>query len=352
MKVDKKNVLKTLNPNRVWIPVLIGVAIVAYLFYQDDSVTLENLSLIFTAQVVPVTLAFIVLFARDVGYVYRIRTITGERLSWKSSIYVIILWEFASAVTPSVVGGTAVAVFILMKEGLKLGKALAYTMITAIFDNLYFVVMAPIVFLLAQGTIFPENAGVETQLGKSLPTLFYISYSLIAAYTLIMAFAVLINPRWFKWLLLKITSIKWLRKWRPDAYEQGEEIMIASRELRGKNVRYWLKISLSTFFIWSARYAMLNCVIEAFTDQNFLEHITIFARQVVIWITMLISPTPGSSGTAEFIFTQFFKEDLGSVTFISNIFWRLMTYYPYLFLGAIILPRWIKRVFFHKREKA
>ena len=349
MKVDKKNVLKTLNPNRVWIPIAIGLAIVGFLYYQDDSVTFENLSLIFTAKVAPVALAFLVLAARDIGYVYRIRTITGEKLSWKSSIYVIILWEFASAVTPSVVGGTAVAVFILMKEGLKLGKALAYTMITAIFDNLYFVVMAPIVFFLANGEIFPESTMVENQLGKSLPTLFYISYVLIAAYTLVMAFAVLVNPRWFKWLLLKLTSIKYLRKWRTGAYEQGEEIMVASKELRGKNLSYWVKISLSTLFIWTARYAMLNCVIAAFTDQNFFEHITIFARQVVIWITMLISPTPGSSGTAEFIFTQFFKEDLGSVTFISNIFWRLMTYYPYLFLGALILPRWIKRVFFKEK---
>ncbi|MFT4740278.1 MAG: hypothetical protein ACJAT1_000409 [Marivirga sp.] len=349
MKIDKENVLKTLNPNKVWIPILIGVGIVAFLFYQDESVTVENLSLIFTAKIVPVCLAFLVLAARDIGYVYRIRTITGEKLGWKSSIYVIILWEFASAVTPSVVGGTAVAVFILMKEGLKLGKALAYTMVTAIFDNLYFVVMAPIVFILAGEAIFPENTMVETQLARGLPTLFYVSYCLIAAYTLVMAFAVMVNPRWFKWILLKITSIKHLRKWRAGAYEQGEEIMIASEELRGKKASYWIKITLSTFFIWSARYAMLNCVIEAFTNQDFSQHITIFARQVVIWITMLISPTPGSSGTAEFIFTQFFKEDLGAATFVSNIFWRLMTYYPYLFLGAAILPRWIKRVFFKKK---
>lgn len=350
MKLEKEKIFKTLNPNKVWIPVLLGVSIVAFLFYQDDTVTLENLSLIFEAEIIPVALAFLVLFARDVGYVYRIRMITGKRLNWKSSIYVIILWEFASAVTPSVVGGTAVAVFILMKEGLKLGKALAYTMITAIFDNLYFVVMAPIVYLIASGHIFPQNSMIESQLGKSLPTLFVISYSLIAAYTFVMAFAVLVNPRWFRWILLKITSIKWLRRWRHGAYEQGSEIMLASKELRGRNFTYWLKISLSTIFIWTARYAMLNCVIEAFSNQSFFEHIVIFARHVVIWITMLVSPTPGSSGTAEFIFTQFFKEDLGSVTFITNIFWRLMTYYPYLFLGAIVLPRWIARVFKKKKK--
>lgn len=350
MDLDSKKIFKTLNPNRVWIPVLIGLAIVAYLFYQDETVTLDQLSYITEADLVPVLLAFVVLLARDFGYVYRIRTITGEKLSWKSSIYVIILWEFASAVTPSVVGGTAVAVFILMKEGMKLGKSLAYTMITAILDNLYFVVAAPIIFFLAEGSIFPENSVIETQLGRSLPTLFFISYGLIATYTLVMSFAVLINPRWFKWLLLKITSIRFLRKWRYYAYEQGNEIMVASDELRGKPSSYWVKIILSTIFIWSARYAMLNCVIEAFTNQSFAQHLIIFARQVVIWITMLISPTPGSSGTAEFIFTQFFREDLGSVTFISNIFWRMMTYYPYLILGALILPRWVKRVFFTKSE--
>ncbi|RUA33579.1 MAG: TIGR00374 family protein, partial [Bacteroidetes bacterium] len=176
MKLEKEKIFKTLNPNKVWIPVLLGVSIVAFLFYQDDSVTVENLSLIFEAEIIPVALAFLVLFARDVGYVYRIRMITGKKLTWKSSIYVIILWEFASAVTPSVVGGTAVAVFILMKEGLKLGKALAYTMITAIFDNLYFVVMAPIVYIIASGYIFPQNSMIESELGRSLPALFIISY--------------------------------------------------------------------------------------------------------------------------------------------------------------------------------
>lgn len=345
MKIDKEKIFKTLNPNKVWIPILLGLSIVGFLFYQDDSVTVENLSLIFQASVLPVVLAFLVLFIRDFGYVYRIRMITGKKLTWKSSIYVIILWEFASAVTPSVVGGTAVAVFILMKEGLKFGKALAYTMVTAIFDNMYFVVMAPIVYLFASGYIFPQNAMIESQLGRSLPTLFIVSYSLIAVYTFVMAFAVLVNPRWFRWILLKITSIKFLRRWRNGAYEQGSEIMIASKELRGKGYSYWLKIGLSTIVIWSARYAMLNCVIEAFTNQDFFGHLVIFARHVVIWITMLVSPTPGSSGTAEFIFTQFFQEDLGSVTFITNIFWRLMTYYPYLFLGAIVLPRWLARVF-------
>lgn len=58
MKLEKEKIFKTLNPNKVWIPVLLGVSIVAFLFYQDDSVTVENLSLIFEAEIIPVALAF------------------------------------------------------------------------------------------------------------------------------------------------------------------------------------------------------------------------------------------------------------------------------------------------------
>lgn len=351
MDLETKKIFKTLNPRRVWVPVLIGVGIVIYLFSRDGSFSLEHLELIKKATPVAVILAFLVLFARDFGYVYRIRTITNKRLSWVSSIYVIILWEFASAVTPSVVGGTAVAVFILMKENIKLGKAMAFVMVTAILDNLYFVVAAPIIFLAAGGDVFPNDGMAASTLGKSLPTLFFVSYGLIAIYTFVMSFAVLINPRWFKWILLKLTSFGFTRRWRLQAYEQGNEIMLASEELKGKPFSYWAKITGATIFIWSARYLMLNCVIEAFTDQSFHQHMIIFARQIVIWITMLISPTPGSSGTAEYIFTKFFSHELGDYTLITNIFWRLMTYYPYLFLGALILPRWLKRVFFDKTKQ-
>jgi len=78
----------------------------------------------------------------------------------------------------------------------------------------------------------------------------------------------------------------------------------------------------------------------------------IFSRQIIMWIVMLISPTPGSSGTAEYFFTQFFFQYLRDYTFVSAIFWRLMSYYPYLLLGAIFLPRWVKKHFFEKKADA
>lgn len=356
MTQDTGKIFKTLNPNKVWIPVLFGLGIVAYLFYSDPNVSAENLSLIRNAQPGMFALALLMIVARAIFYILRIKVIAREHLDWTSSVYVIILWEFASAVTPSVVGGTAVAVFILLKEGVSLGKSLALVMLTAIMDNLIFVVFAPIVFFFTEGQIIPQSTSPLSFLGWSfspqsgLRVLFWISYLLIGIYTLMMTYALFIKPRAFKWLLLKITSLSFLRRWRYRAYEHGNEIIWASSQLKGKVLAFWVTIILVTILIWSVRYLQLNLIIASLVDLPLADHMIIFARQIILWIIMLVSPTPGSSGAAEFFFPLFFEDYLGPYTLITNICWRALSFYPYLLLGAIFLPRWLRRVFFKKKQ--
>jgi uncharacterized protein (TIRG00374 family) len=317
----------------------------------DPNLTTENLRVVVDASPLFIFLSIFVIFLRDFGYVYRIRELTDRHLTWTRAFYVIILWEFASAVTPSVVGGTAVAMFILNKEGIKMGKAIAYVMVTAIFDNLFFVIGAPIILYFAQGNIFPESKLLESQVGSSLQALFWISYALYASYSLLMALGLFYKPRAFKWILIKLFSIRFLRKWKNDAQEYGDQIIEASKLLRGKNSSYWGKIIGATLVVWSARYLMLNALMGAFVPLDLFDNIIVFARQVIMWIVMMISPTPGSSGTAEFFYGQFFEQFLGKYTFVTSIIWRLLSYYPYLILGAIFLPRWIRQVFFNKKKE-
>jgi len=345
MNLDKKKILKTLNPNKVWLPAAISLGFVAYIIISDDDITAQRLNLIFQAKTVPVILAFCMLLIKEVAYVYRIRSLTNKDLSWKSSIYVIILWEFASAVTPSVVGGTAVAVFILLKEKINLGKSLAYVMLTAILDNLFFVISAPLALLFVGYDLFPD-------FGRTMRGVFITSYTLIAIYTLVMTLALFYKPRLFKWILIKITSIKWLRRWRYSAYQHGNEVMWASSLIKGKRFGYWARIVLSTIIAWIARYTILNFLIVAYTDGvSFSEHIVIFGKHLILWIVMLLSPTPGSTGTAEHFFMQSFTSYLDQYTIGATMLWRIISYYPYLIVGAIILPTWIKRVFFNKPKR-
>ena len=138
MKPEAQTIFKTLSVKRIWIPVLVGLGVVFYLFASDDNLSLAHLSLIGKADWRYIILVLLAAIVRDWGYMYRIRTLTHADLSWLSSFYVIVLWEFSSAVTPSVVGGSLVAIFLLLKEGINLGRSLAYVIITSILDNLFF----------------------------------------------------------------------------------------------------------------------------------------------------------------------------------------------------------------------
>lgn len=349
MDQNKKTILKSFSPVKILIPVLLGLGATAWLFIKDNK--LNDLKGITEAHWGWLVAAVLVLIVRDTGYMYRIRHLTNKFLTWRNSIDVIMLWEFASAVTPSVVGGTTVATIILNKEGIPLGKSLAYVMFTAVLDNMFFILAAPLALLVTQGQVFP-TFGLDPSDVVKLQSAFYISYSLIAVYTFAMIYALFIKPRAFKWLLLRITSIRFLRKWRVSAFQHGNEIIWASEQLKGNTFGYWFKAIVSTIFVWSARYFLLNCLIAAFVDVSLSEHLLIISRNLIFWIVMLIAITPGGAGIVEMAFPSFFGLFLGGYSSIVVLLYRLITYYPYLLLGSFFLPKWIAKVFGRHRQES
>ena len=75
------------------------------------------------------------------------------------------------------------------------------------------------------------------------------------------------------------------------------------------------------------------------------DHFLIYGRQLVMWVIMLISPTPGGSGVAELAFSGFLGDFTGGLAAAFALLWRLFSYYPYLFIGSVVLPSWLKRVY-------
>ena len=78
---------------------------------------------------------------------------------------------------------------------------------------------------------------------------------------------------------------------------------------------------------------------------NFLDNILLLGKQLVLWLLMMISPTPGGSGVAEFAFGELLATFSSSVILIAALalIWRLISYFPYLFIGVIVLPKWLKK---------
>ena len=69
-----------------------------------------------------------------------------------------------------------------------------------------------------------------------------------------------------------------------------------------------------------------------------------------MWIMMLVSPTPGGSGFAEYVFKEFLGAYIPAGAIALALCWRLISYYPYLVVGAILLPRWVGGYFNKKKN--
>lgn len=300
-------------------------------------------------------IALLMVAVRDLGYMYRIRVLTDKQLSWRQSFDVIMLWEFASSITPSVVGGSGVALFILNREGIPLGRSTAVVMVTAMMDELFYILTVPVVLLIVGTQSLFVLEGDRSFFGMELNTeaIFWMGYGFLAMLTIIIVAGVLLWPRRVKRLLFLLFKLPFLKRWQRRALQTGNELVVSSDELKTKPFSFWLKSFGATFFSWTARFWIVNFMILAFTSTSLFENFMIYARQLVMWVIMLISPTPGSAGVAEVAFQGFLSDFLPVAlpAIVLATIWRLASYYPYLIMGVVVLPRWLKRTAREKKER-
>ncbi len=348
---DNRNPVRKIKTSNIIYPVIIGLGVVGYLFYKEfDPAVFANVTFSW-ATVFWCLVAFLCIFGRDVGYMIRIRVLSGNELSWKQAFRVIMLWEFTSAITPSAVGGTSVAIVYVHKEGLSVGRSSAIVMLTSFLDEIYFIVMFPLlVLLLGKDALFDLDAGGEGVLRIGLLSIALIGYAFKLVWVILLSYGLFFNPRGLKWLLLKIFKLPLLRRWYRSVNNVGTDIIASSKEIKARSAGFWAKAVGSTFLSWSSRYLVANALVLAFFGYG--DQLLLFARQLVMWIMMLIMPTPGGSGFAEYIFTHFCNDlmpvpvgmQLAAATLIA-VLWRFVTYYPYLIAGAIIFPKWVQTHF-------
>ena len=347
---SQKKLLDGVRPSRIVYPIIIGFAAVVYLLIKEvDSNTFSLIDFSWYS-LFWICIALVMMLIRDLGYMVRLRILTDRTFSWRQAFRIIMLWEFTSAITPSAIGGTSVAILYLNKEGLKVGRSSAVVMSTSFLDELYFILMFPILIIFLDIHQLFMITSPEHSLW--LDSLLYFAlggYLVKLVYFIVLTYGLFWNPRGLKWLLLWIFKLPILRKWKHGANKAGSDIIESSKDLRRKPFGFWMKAFMATFCSWTARYWVVNVILLAFMFQGYsiTEHIMIFARQLVMWIMMLVSPTPGGSGFSEWVFTKYLGEFLPSAGVAASmaLLWRLISYYPYLFIGVYILPRWIKKHF-------
>ncbi len=346
-------IVKSIRPSKIILPIIIGIGISGYMLFKEYTPGSFDVMQFSLSTVFWLFVSLLLMAIRDFGYIIRIRLLSQNQLTWRKAFSIVMLWEFTSAITPSAIGGTSVAIFFLNKEGIRIGRSTAIVMVTSFLDELYFIIAFPLILLMiGRSDIF--GFGIE-ELDK-IPwyknqfLLFALTgYGLKFLYTLVLIYGLFINPRGLKFLLLWIFKLPIIRKWRPDANESGSDLIIASKEFKSWSFTNWVKAFFATMLSWTSRYWVVNTIIISFFGFHFISfenNLLVFGKQLVMWIMMLVSPTPGGSGFAEYVFKEFLNEIVPIGTGVTLAFvWRLLSYYPYLFIGILIVPRWIRKHF-------
>jgi uncharacterized protein (TIRG00374 family) len=353
---EKSDILRFFKLRRIIIPLILGFAVSAYLlFWNNDGLTKVSEIKWTKGAYIWLIAAVGLMIVRDLGYIIRLRILSEKALSWKQCFQIIMLWEFASAVSPGAIGGTAAAVVIMAQEKMKTGLTTAIVLVTSFLDELYYMIMTPIAFWAVMNTsLFPSFNGVAYDgviNTGNLRTLFWSGYILLLIWTVFLAFALFIKPEICRGLIMSIVRLPFLKRFRKRANRFSDDLLVASKAFRSKPKVFWVKSMGATFVTWTARFLVINCLIMLLNNLEASEHWVIFGKQLVMWILMMIALTPGASGVAELIFPAFMGPYLPSkmVSDQLSILWRIITYYPYILIGAMVLPIWLKRVGIEER---
>lgn len=340
---------KIKNPFSWWkvaLPIIIGLSVVTLMLWnesKDEDLLSVFRSIEFTPRVIlSVFLAVLFMLGRDFGLSWRFRALTNNELAWGKAIKVDLLCEFTSCVTPSAVGGSSLGMVFLNTQGVEFGRATTLMMTTLFLDELFFVIACPIVVLITPANELFSSTTVGFSNGLQLT--FWIVYLFLFLWTLILFIGIIWKPYWINKIINKVFSWRILNRWKYQAVQLSGNMIATSIELKSKPLKFWLEVFGGTALSWISRYLVVNALFFGFINTSDTYQGLILARQFIIWVVLMVSPTPGGSGLSEWIFTDYYGDIVSSVglVLILAVFWRIISYYVYLVIGAVIVPGWAK----------
>lgn len=334
----KKTLLRTL------LPLVIGLGVCAWLFSKDFSAdSLREIHFDLRAWA-GIAAAVLFVAGRDFGLAWRFHTIAGGDLTWKRAFRVDIMCAFTSAITPSVVGGSALAIFYLNREGIGVGRATSLTLTTLFLDELFFVVFCPvIVALLPASELFGMEATADGAFLSGVRAVFWLVYAGICIWTAILYFAILGRPEATARLLERISRLRLIRRRGKSLQTTAANMHATSAWVKGRPASWWGRVFGATVVSWFSRYFVVNALFWGLVPAA--SGLLVFGRQFVVWVVLMVSPTPGGSGISEWLFTNYYGDLIGSLgaALILAMLWRILSYYIYLFAGTCLLPGYFKK---------
>ena len=327
---------------KMLLPIAIGFAVIIWLFHGEFNPEVFSGFEFSWRMGVALFAAAIFVIGRDFGLSWRFHIIAGGDLSWARAVKVDLMCAFTSAITPSVVGGSALAVFYLNREGINVGRATTLTLTTLFLDELFFVIFCPVLVLLIPDDELFGAAQAQTFI-TGVRIVFWIVYAGIVIWTAILFAGIIAKPRAVADIMHKIFSLRPLRRWQGAIDRTTGNMIETSSFVKTASRKWWLKVFGATVVSWFSRYLVVNALFWGFVPAA--SGLLVFGRQFVVWVVLMVSPTPGGSGVSEWLFTNYYGDLIGnvSIALILALLWRVLSYYVYLIAGCCLLPSYFSK---------
>lgn len=276
-------------------------------------------------------IACIVLFLKIWFTAAKIRFLEGRTISWAGAFRIVLSWDFASAITPSTIGGAPLGIYAMTREYIPLGKASAITMYTLLLDQIFYVMIIPVLIIAGfYLEVIPEALGA---IGKSAMGFVYIS---LLAYGLVLAYGVLINPKALKKGVALLFRLPGLRKKWSSVENELDGLVQTSDSLRKQPLSFLLNAYFLSSMAWLCRGALPAIVVLSFLPAD---ELMLFLRSFAMSLATLFMPTPGGSGGVEALFVLFLGPLFDREAFIgiAAFIWRLITFYGIIGIGIMVV---------------
>ena len=350
---EGNSVLDSIKLSRILIPALIGIGIVIYMMYSQ--LDMEEFSRInWNGHLLFWLFAAVIMYVlRHLFYAARLRLMSDKVFGWKKSIQLIFIWEFASAVSPTSVGGSGVALFLLAQEKLSAGKTVSVVLYSMVLDTIFFIIGLPLLYLALGANIIRPGMSSITDLDGFGYT-FLTVLGIMTAYGLVFFYGLFVNPKSIQKILMFFSRRKLLNRFKTSLEQTAQDVVVTSEELAQKPMSYHLKAMVHTIGAWATRFIAISCIIIALvpdTGLDIMNQLTLLARGASMHVVTAFTPTPGGSGVAEYLFGGFYSDYISEgISSLAALIWRLITYYPYLIAGVIIVPVWFSDIVRRKRS--
>lgn len=261
----------------------------------------------------------------------KIRYLADNKISKMGGVRIALTWDFASAVTPSTIGGAPVATFAMTREGIKLGQSSAIMLYSVLLDQLWYALAVPII--LVTGFYFQV---IPSEIGMVGNITMVLIYSGLLAYGAVLVYGLLINPSFIKRVVKFLFRLPLLNRYSKKGNMEAENLEKYSKLLREKPYTFVLKAFYLSTMSWLCKIALPVIVVLSLLPAN---EILLVLRSLAMNLAFLVIPTPGGSGGVEGLFAIFLGPLIDRKAFIglAVFVWRIITYYVSIGVGIMAM---------------